>query len=86
MSLIDQVFLKLLTLKDLFIEIIAGLVSENPLAVNVLKNRYKFASPFYIFLSVQASLETALQNINLKLTMRSINRKSIFLTTLLPLT
>ena len=38
MSLIAQVFLKLLTPKMRLLKRIKGLVSENPLAKNVLKN------------------------------------------------
>ena len=42
MSLTAQVFLKLLTPKDVLLKCIIGLVSENPLAVNVLTSPKKY--------------------------------------------
>ena len=42
MSLTAQVFLKLLTPKDVLLKCIVGLVFENPLAVNMLTSPKKY--------------------------------------------
>ena len=62
MGLIAQVFLKLLTLKDVFtFKCIKGLVSENPLAVNMLtslKNCWNLQkSTFILFLIILSQID-----------------------------